>query len=234
MQYSDHFIALFDILGFKNLVQNNDLEKVFETYDSMKKETERNLSKINEVSSNYSIKINYRIFSDTFFFYTSKINGKSQDAINETFEALMAACYFLLRNACRFSLPLRGAMTAGELIVTDNIEIGIPIIDVYEKEKNQDWIGCLITEDCLKRIDNRDSYLNQKEILRYKIPLKSGKIKKMYALNWLRHEPFIDNFDKILNHMELKAKNEWEIKRKYRNTRTFIDFLKKEVIAKES
>ncbi len=73
-------------------------------------------------------------------------------------------------------------------MVAENIEVGMPIIDAYKREKAQDWIGCWIADDCLDRISNRKSYFDQKEIVRYEIPLKCGIVQKWCALNWLSHE----------------------------------------------
>jgi hypothetical protein len=225
----ESFVALFDILGFESLVRNKALDSVFNIYSIVKKKTDKNIGEINKVLAlnNYKIKITSRVFSDTIFFYTSDIKGQNQKIVDKTFEALMGACYFLLKNACRFYLPLRGAITIGELMVSGDVEVGASIIDAYKREKAQDWIGCWIADECLDRISNSESYFNKKEIVRYEIPLKCGIVQKLYALNWLSHEPFRDNFDKILGHMASKAKNEWEVKRKYMNTHMFIDFLKK-------
>ncbi|MEW6408950.1 MAG: hypothetical protein AB1488_02405 [Nitrospirota bacterium] len=222
----ESFVALFDILGFSNLLKNNELDKVANTYIKAKKDFEDNVSHINSLLQKDAV--TFHIFSDTFLMYTSEVNGTS-------FLALLAACDFLFLAAIENELPIRGATAVGELIVSHGIEIGKPIVEAYENEKKQDWIGCWITDDCMAII-NRDKHLTGKDIVEYEIPLKDGEVKKRYAFNWVKslprkimHEKKKRDFttDEIKEEIKFlrEMPSDWKVKRMHDNTIKFIDFV---------
>lgn len=223
------FVALLDILGFRDLVKNNDLEKVAQTYQKARSDFESNIQHINALLQNDSV--SFRIFSDTFLIYTSEVS-------DESFLALLAALDFLFIAANENNLPIRGATAVGELIVSNGIEIGIPIVEAYENEQKQDWIGCWITPSCIDRISDKESHLNEKSIVEYEIPLKDGKILKNYAFNWVKSIPNIirsrlrQNID-VFKPDEVKKEIKFfrnkstinAVKRKHENTEKFVDYV---------
>ena len=75
----------------------------------------------------------------------SDINGQNQKGIDEIFLALLAVCDSLFYAANEHRLPIRGTITAGELIVSNGIEIGTPIVDAYEKDAKRDASKIYIT-----------------------------------------------------------------------------------------
>jgi len=222
----ESFVALFDILGFSNLLKNNELDKVAETYIKAKRDFEDYVSHINALLQKDAV--TFRIFSDTFLIYTSEISDTS-------FQALLAACDFLFLAALENELPIRGATAIGELIVSNGIEIGKPIVEAYENENKQDWIGCWITDQCMARI-NKEKHLTGKDIVEYEIPLKDGEVKKMYAFNWIKSltkKIMLEKRKKDFNTDEIKKEikffrkqpSDWKVKRIYDNTNKFIDFV---------
>jgi hypothetical protein len=214
------FVALFDILGFKDLVRNSKLGDVFKTYQSVKTYIEEMQSHLEALLRKKPLTIHN--FSDTFLIYTCNIRGLIQKDIDEIFLSLLAACDSLFIAANENKLPIRGAITAGELIVADGIEIGKPIIDAYEKEKNQEWIGCWIDQECINKLSKEgiDEHKKEKVIIEYKIPLKDGKVEKKYAYNWVKSRPF-----QLGNYNFLEDSSDWSAKRKQKNTKEFIDFV---------
>ena len=223
----ESFVALFDILGFSDLVlKSNELDKVANTYIKAKKDFENNTSHINSLLQKDAV--TFHIFSDTILMYTSEVNDTS-------FLALLAACDFLFLAAIENELPIRGATSVGELIVSNGIEIGKPIVEANKNEKKQDWIGLWITDDCMARI-NRYEHLIRKDIVEYEIPLKDGEVKKRYALNWVKSLPRKIMSEKRKNDFSTdeikeeikffrKLPSDWKVKRKYENTKQFIDFV---------
>jgi hypothetical protein len=220
------FIALFDILGFRDLIKNNDLEKVAQTYQKARSDFENNIQHIDALLQKDSV--SFRIFSDTFLIYTSEVS-------DESFLALLAGLDFLFIAANENKLPIRGATAVGELIVSNGIEIGIPIVEAYENEQKQDWTGCWVGDSCLDRV-NKDDHLSGRDIVEYEIPLKDGEVRKNYAFNWVKSIPNIirskhkkndftpEEIKKEIKFFRNKA-TKWSAKRKHENTRKFIDFV---------
>lgn len=231
------FVGLFDILGFRDLVQNKKLHIVARSYKSAQSYFKERIDHINALSQRsgddklQKNAISFHIFSDTFLVHTSKVSDRD-------FLVLLTACDSLFLAGNKNKLQIRGATAVGELIVTDGIEIGKPIIDSYENEKRQDWIGCWITKECIKKISKKafNEHLKDKSIVKYEIPLKDGKVRHEYAFNWVKSIPNGIKLRKRKNDVTLEEiKNEikffrnkpanWSARRKHENTRKFIDFV---------
>jgi hypothetical protein len=231
------FVGLFDILGFKDIVRNNKLNLVYKSYKSAQSCFKEIIDHINAISKQLGKvplqedAISFHIFSDTFLVHTSKVSDRD-------FLVLLTACDSLFLAGHKNKLQIRGATSVGELIVADGIEIGKPIIDSYENEQRQDWIGCWITKECIKNISKQalDEHLKSKSILKYEIPMKDGKVKHEYAFNWVKSIPNIIKHRESKNEVTLeeikkemkfyrKAPTEWSAKRKHENTMKFIDFV---------
>lgn len=176
----DVFVGLFDILGFRELVRNNELSKVAETYLTAKRGFKDGVGFINSLHKHSMMKdrVEYRVFSDTFLIYTSGTN-------ENCFPSILAACDFHFIAAVQHSLPIRGSITRGPLIASGGVEIGKSIVEAYESEQKQEWIGCWISDDCALAID-MGKHLENKSIVQYEIPLKDGEIRTSFAFNWVK------------------------------------------------
>lgn len=222
-QATQGFVALYDILGYSSLMKGNDLFKVVAIYENMKKMMKTNI----EGLINYSLGniITVHTYADTFLIYTNEISDTS-------FQALLVACHYIFIAAITYGLPIRGATTCGEFYVSENLITGKPIIEAYEKERKQDWIGCWITDECLAKISKEayDKLINERKIVKYPIPFKEGKVEEVYAFNWLDNI-FIPGNSINLNYLEtnsfLQKKNShsWREERKHKNTKEFIHFV---------
>lgn len=217
------FVAIYDILGYKELIKNDDLDKVVQAYTGLK-DVKNMITTNTHGYINYSFNreiIKVHTFSDTFLFYTCEV---SEDA----FYALLTASHFMFIAALWKGLPIRGATAIGKLYISDEIQIGKPIVEAYEKEKEQEWIGCWITQDCIDRIsaESREKYLRERVIVKYPIPLKDGKVSELYAFNWpYAFNPIIDSMDpEKQGLLEKKPCHGWREERKHRNTKEFIEF----------
>lgn len=223
----DCFVGLFDILGFSNLIETHKLEEVAELYSKVKKYFEEMLNYANSLCNRDIVK--FYNFSDTFLIHT-----KTKDDIN--FQTLLYACdaLFLGFNeaAQNNNIAIRGAISSGEIIAVEGIIIGQSIIEAFGREKQQEWIGCWISDQCLNK-DQLSEYINDKSIVEYVIPLKNGIVKNCYAFNWVKsiaHKYKVENKNFNFGSKEIMAeinflKSEppkWDVKRKHDNTKTFL------------
>ncbi len=219
------FMALFDILGYSQWIKQNSIENVVIDHKNMKRMATTNV----EHFLNYALKediIKVLSYADTFLIYTNQISETA-------FKAIMAACRGMFEAAICFGLPIRGAVTCGEFYASEDMITGKPLIAAFEKEKEQDWIGCWIMDMCFEKISNKEKrrYLDDKTVVRYPIPIKAGKVKKVYAYNWVNHA--IQNPRDIdLNYLTKKSflrkakSHSWHEERKIKNTIEFYKLLK--------
>ncbi|MGD0884895.1 MAG: hypothetical protein ABSA46_08490 [Thermodesulfovibrionales bacterium] len=216
------FVALFDILGFKDIVNNDILEKVWKAYSEIKSSTSFIQDNLESLFKQQIVTV--ESFSDTFLIYTADYSNKAQEDIDKYFNAILGVCDALFHSANSNGIPIRGAITTGELIVSEGIQIGKPIVETYEMEKRQDWIGCWISDDASRLISEKllERHIKGNLILKYKIPLKSGDIVHGYVFNWV-DLPFENDYD----HGMLRAKvgRDEDVERKHRNTRDYIKYV---------
>ena len=226
----DVFVGLFDILGFRKLVINNELGRVAETYRKAKNYFDKGIESINRLQMHQDKKdrVEYRVFSDTFLIYTTGSN-------DDCFLSMLAACDFLFMASVECSLPIRGSVTFGPLMSSAGVELGKSIVEAYEKEQKQDWIGCWIADECGRYV-NLDSYVANKSLIPYEIPLKNGQVATKLAFNWIMSVTWKVMFASRKNDFTLQQikdairfiqgePQDWDIKRKFDNTNKFIDFV---------
>lgn len=217
------FVAAYDILGYGSWIKENDLFKVATTHENMKHMVKTNT----EGYINYAIGkpiITTHSYADTFLIYTNEISDTG-------FNALIVACQFMFIAAISYGLPIRGAAVCGEFYVSKNLITGKPIIEAYEKEIQQDWIGCWITGECLKKISKeaRQKFVKEREIVKYPIPFNDGVVRKVYAYNWIygiksMYNNAINNWE-TLSFLQKKNSHTWREERKHKNTKEFIKFV---------
>lgn len=222
------FVGVFDILGFGNLIRTRKLEEVAELYSKVKKYFEEMLGYANLLWNRDLVK--FYNFSDTFLTHT-----KNKDDNN--FQTLLYACEALFLGvnevAQNNNIAIRGAINSGEIISVEGVLIGQPIIEAFENEKQQEWIGCWIGVDCLNE-DQFKEYICDKSIVEYSIPLKYGKVKNCYAFNWVKsiaHKYKVENKDFNFGSKEIMGEinflkfepEKWDVKRKYNNTIAFVE-----------
>jgi len=220
------FVALFDILGFSELVRTSKLPAVAKMYRSA-------VRSFRQMLKNVPLRLRPRFvlfFSDTFLICTDGVTPKD-------FKVILYACDSLFLAATKNRLKIRGAVTIGHVISSGNILIGKPIVEAYARELDQDWMGCWITKRCIEAIPKKEvkALIHGHDIFRYKIPLKSGKISNQYAFNWLKsvERDLIDkNKPKLVPVEEIRRtvaylENEkpltWDAKRKLDNAKLFYE-----------
>jgi hypothetical protein len=108
------FVALFDILGYREWIKHNNVETVYDTLIKMKTMVEVNINNYINYAINGTFEksiIEVDFYVDSFLVYT---NGTD----NDCFKALMTACWAVFLAAIYLKLPIRGAGSAGELRVS--------------------------------------------------------------------------------------------------------------------
>jgi len=229
------FIGLFDILGYKNIVNREDIMEIFRVHNFLLNETEDSFRHIDGV---YTIgrgpgphdkRITVHSYSDTIVFYSTDISNEPTREVDRVFLETLVACEFLYMAANASKLPLRGAITVGNLIDHKNILVSKEMVEAYEMEKKQDWIGCWINSRCFEHI-SKDAFIENveaKSIIEYDIPIKKGIYERGYVYNWARN--YVLEECPFLKYMEADLDRD-DIKIKYDNTAKFIKYIKDSIV----
>jgi hypothetical protein len=225
---ANRYVALFDILGFKNLVENNDLAAVVKFFESFIKliRSGKVLLEGHLTMDGKHHPLGYKLFSDTILLY-------SQDTSFDSLHNLVLYCLVLIREGLLQGIPVRGAITKGEVFIDKDIFIGKPIVQAHVMEQRQEWLGCWIDDVCLENLSGEERWrLDGDMIVPYLIPLKQSEPEQsLWAINWTVsiyiQDKQTDTFDQIDRMFAVGSKgNECDpnVKRKKVNTQKFAGY----------
>lgn len=164
----NYFLAYFDALGFKKLVESKTPVQVYQVYEHILKKAKVNKPYIvlqsekdeSSKSAYYSLPIlakvpfKYAYYSDTILFWAP---GNMN-----CFSGFVAKCIDFYNAALKNGILLRGVITHGNAILnkSKNIFIGRPINEAACLEKEQKWSGVIFGEsiynhNCFSHLDNQ-------------------------------------------------------------------------------
>ena len=174
------FVALFDVLGFKSRLRSEGLDSVrFGYRDLMNRKLEAagTIPVLSRTGGTNHL-IASTIFSDTILLWCND----EWDAL----QTLLASAAYLVAKAVDMRWPLRGALAYGNCVLDRNSRtfIGQPIIEAYEAEQSQQWVGAAITRSLLDHpvVSGRLGALE--DIIEYSVPVKDGLPALSHALHW--------------------------------------------------
>ena len=201
------FIGYFDYLGFKEFIENNDLEKQRKGIrnNAFSMESALGQDKFKNATSDLSeCGINCINFSDTILFWT---NDNSQESLIE----FIKVTYNFNWKAIIYSFPIRGAIVFDEFeydcyeqkgfshLYNMQSIFGKGLVKAHLKANQQNWAGTVIDQSFIDEIELRE--LKSDEFLqpyakRYKVPYKG---------NFDINEEFVFKLEKgILNEFSFK------------------------------
>jgi len=184
------FIAYFDYLGFKEFIENNDLEFQHRIIGNNFSDMEYALGKGKFKDAPHGViadlsksKINCINFSDTVIFWT---NDETEQSL---IELLQVSNMFNLQSI-DFCFPVRGSVVYGELLYVSfkqsngggglyniNSVFGKGLVKAHLKANGQNWAGTVLDESFIDELKNRgynlDEFLSP-YAKKYKVPYKNG------------------------------------------------------------
>jgi hypothetical protein len=184
------FIAFFDILGFKEIVNNNNLAALKRQFENLLRDSQTALSSETYIQLDDSTivpdlknqKVNCLHISDSIVFWT---NSDSEEDFND----LVSVCYSFYWRTLKTTFPLRGCLTYGQIdfnpTTINNIEnvnfynyslIGKGLVDAYIKAESIEFAGCLLDKLAIEKVSDKviNNLIYDQKICMYKVPFKTG------------------------------------------------------------
>lgn len=223
------FVAFFDILGYKNLVKNNDIGLSVRVLDAALHRIPEFIKKGWWGESNPPRKI---VFADSIVFYAPIPEVDDLPSSNGCgILPFLAHCQSLMSALYHTGLPARGAIAKGEFYVHGHIFSGKPLIEAHECAEALNMSGCAIAESAEAVVSKTQEPIPDMDwvrgpgqcIIRYDTPLKNGLDRNLALLAFrsgsLSNQPI--SYDEVLNKFEahnkgvddsvvIKAKNTWK------------------------
>ena len=210
------WIAHFDILGFKSIIGNNsnslNLVILRETISDVIDRLKKRVAKFDE-------NVDYIVYADTFLIYskTNKIND---------YPGLISASKELIRYCISKSLPIRGAISYGEITFGHNRKIlmGKAFLESLVYCEDQNWLGLILTPSASKKLKECDLDPRRHGFINKDIPMRKFSIfdAKIFAYYFINGS---SNFKcPLLSFLEDMKKSAPQIEKvKYENTIKFIE-----------
>jgi hypothetical protein len=240
------YVAFLDILGFKEMVKNNNINQLFDIYKDFLLRMDNLIGNFNSLFTSNDFRkttVNSLFVSDNVILWTEDFSQISLTKLASIVSGLIN--YSFLKG-----IPIRGSITTGEIAAGSTFRnqtiVGRGLVKSYELERIQDWAGCAISQECLDRFNSLSSEPDGKKqdflfdlnlIVNYSVPTKSQMTKIMNAVNWL----FLTGEDAISEDLILdsfykfnKTPNGWCTKRtlqkKINNTLKFYNYINNRTI----
>lgn len=210
-------IALFDILGFRQLIEH-DSTKSYALLSAFIQQTKSILSRLGEGCEG---RVQVRVFQDTVVAYSSNDDEMS-------LRCLLRYSCSLIGEAFAEGVALRGAVTTGEVLLSETAVIGSAFIRAYEMEQSQEWVGGLVDEASVgKRADEDGENPFEETLTRYAVPRKGGPVRVEWAINWPRVMALHCEKKILRGWLALVEQGErfWQVRRKIDEVDSFLSHL---------
>lgn len=209
----NRWVAYFDLLGTKALINSGRYIEVFRSYKNALKRSKTQLKSYDNL---------FRIFfSDTFIIF-------SKDDTPDSFASIESISRWFMFFLIQAEIPLRGAIACGEFYADDSEQIffGKALIEAYEYAEQQDWIGLIFTPSTVERLDSIGLPANKRlNYAEWDVVLKnrSSVIEKRYACivgNWAIFNSKNTCLEKL--HKMMSKPTDSIVQNKYKRTIEFV------------
>jgi|JI10StandDraft_1071094.scaffolds.fasta_scaffold554201_2 hypothetical protein len=229
--FTQPYVAFLDILGFSELVNNNNHDELVKLYKALIELPVKFLSQesatddiIHEIFDTNEIKLVN--ISDSIVLWTKNSNEKS-------LWHLVNAVQLLLQLSMSLGIPLRGSIAKGNITVLENNNaisiVGKGLVSAYQAESKQKWSGCTIDSNIVEYLKSYKKVVEEGTniialerlnlIVQTKIPIQNG-YKDGYAVNWAKNSNLTEN--QIIDSFSMYNKRKNETNEIYRKTQCKI------------
>lgn len=212
---TSRFVAFLDVLGFGDMVENLDHERLHRIYvnllvsNAAHSAAQGKFKVIDTVEGQRAI----ADFSETrlrALVVSDSVMLHSPDDSMKSFIDICAAVGKLLVSGFYSGLPMRGGIAhgpvsdfaggspSGEFAVHGLL--GLPLVRAYQAEKDFAWAGCVVDDACVRRYEQEvlqltpttpdiatlDHLVSAGLLLLYPAPMKSGDSPLRWVINWPR------------------------------------------------
>jgi hypothetical protein len=199
---NNRFVAFFDIMGFKNLVQFNNHDQIIKLMGEISSVVKNFDSSTFGDESDCTIRTT--IFSDSIIIISNN------DSINSAANIIFHAA-FLMRKSVELGIPIKGSIAHGKFTADfdKSLFFGQPLIDAYLLEEELFLYSIVLHHSfesfLIQKKYNGKIFRENDRWFKYLTPFKNGK-SKHYHVNWLFYllntdpekikdfEKYMDNF----------------------------------------
>ncbi|MBQ8635832.1 hypothetical protein IJ425_06750 [bacterium] len=216
IKLSEYYVAYFDILGSKKMIESSEAETFLNVINHIYKNT---IFTINSFyKKNHNIEIKVKIFSDNIIFAIEKDKEDTEVIKADKKILITAIASFFQVLALKYTMPVRGSITIGDLYIDEIFVYGKALNNAYKLESKIAIYPRVIIDPNIKNEFLQNNYIREnlccdeegiyylnsfKEYYNIRQIYASDEIKKIYEV--LKARLFICDSE------EIRQKNYWLI-----------------------
>ncbi len=215
MQPATGFVGYFDILGYTQIMLNNNIHKTAQfvsdtlmniprdMIDSLRSPSlaVRPLEVAPESSerddwSQILDRVSWIIFSDSILISLPFDPALPDRDLVRHYLVFSTVCASLMNRSFTAGFPLRGAISVGEFFIEDRCFAGRPIINAYYAMQRLEFAGCVLDEaanslisearkDLVKKGERNLLTKLDQTTILYMVPLKENADERHRTINWV-------------------------------------------------
>ena len=167
MEFSEYYVAYFDVLGYKEAFKKSEevsvkLVRSIEKSIDLTKKIVSIVNSLSNESTDDSFEIEYKIFSDNILICYRETKNSFSELHLVFFLRLIATVQRIFFEGCK--LVVRGGITKGPLYLTDDFVSGKALIDAVELE-NTAIYPRIVVDNCV--LDILKSKIHGDDISKY-------------------------------------------------------------------
>jgi hypothetical protein len=175
------YFAILDILGFKEMVMNNDHAYLENVYSKLRDVIKQSIEENNTVlkgekekpvahldSENYNLHLKAYLISDSILLCSNGKTYKDFLNVSNVISSLVCKCF-------KIGCPVRGCVSFGALSIwNDKISIanspevvelntffGRAVVVAYQQEMQQEWSGCIVDKTAINQFNEYCDWLRK-------------------------------------------------------------------------
>ncbi len=148
--YQDTLVGFFDIQAYSNYISSTSVEEAIRSISKF-------LSGTSSVAKTdiLAVKFNHWILSDSIIIV---IDTNRHPLFTGSLEYFLGTCSYFMMNAMIHGFPLRGAIGGGDFYKDGEILVSTGLVDAALYEKEQDWLGAVLTPSAIKLIEKAKAF----------------------------------------------------------------------------
>lgn len=196
--HKNRLVGFFDVLGFSALLENHEVEKVYESLKFFIDQAKNKDFFNDEVTAESETKKVSNFEVTQFAFDTLILVSTDPERVHSDANFIFA-CIQIMQTSMQAGLALRGAIGCGDVLC--DLERGIllskELPQLARLEKEQEWMGCCLTDLAMERVreplfGSNFVFDAHSAIVPWNVPMKTSNYGQPgYALNWLATTPDI-------------------------------------------
>jgi len=215
IQPATGFVGYFDILGYTQIMLNNNIHKTAQFVSDTLMNIPRDM--IDSLRSPYQAvrplevapessergdwsqildRVSWIIFSDSILISLPFDPSLPEHDLVQNYLAFSIVCASLMNRCFSAGFPLRGAISVGEFFIEDRCFAGRPIINAYYATQQLEFAGCVLDESANSLISEWRKHLVKKSernlldkldqtTILYLVPMKENTDERHRTINWV-------------------------------------------------